>query len=95
MSKIHKGIPTPNPIVRDLSDVVLCAEDDVGVVEVVEKEVCCVVDGGEVVDGDVVVVRKEEVVGTGRHILTAVDATKGIVKYCLLLQQLVGSEPQQ
>ena len=44
MGKIPKGIPTPNPIGRDLSDVVLCAEDGVGVVDVIEKEVCCIVD---------------------------------------------------
>ena len=92
MSKIPKDIPTPNPIRRDLSDVVPCAEDDVGIVELVEKEVCSVVGDGGVVDGDVV---GKEVVGTGRHIPTAVPSREVIPKYWLLLQQLVGSEPQQ
>lgn len=82
MNKMPNGIPTPSPMSRGLSDVATCTDDDVGV------------DGG-VVDRDVVVVTEEEVVGTGRHILTAVDTTEDILKYCLLLQQLVGSEPQQ
>ena len=94
-SKIPKGIPTPNPIARDLSDVVPCVEAGFRVAEVVEKEVCCIVDGRGVVDGDVVVAKEEEVVGIGRHILTAVDATEDILKYSLLVQQLIASEPQQ
>jgi len=89
MSKIPKGIPTPNPIARDLSDVVPCVEAGFRVAEVVEKEVRCVV------DGDVVVVKEEEVVGIGRHIPTTVAAIEDILKYCLLSQQLIASEPQQ
>jgi hypothetical protein len=92
-SKIPKGIPTPNPIARDLSVVVPCVEVGFRVAEVVKKEVCCVVDGRGVVDGDVVVVKEEEIVVIGGHILTAVDAIEGILKNCLLSQQLVGSKP--
>lgn len=48
MSKTPRGIPTPNPIAKDLSDVVPCVRDGVRVVKVVAKvvgEVVCVFDG--------------------------------------------------
>jgi hypothetical protein len=57
ISKIPKGNPTPNPIARDLSDVVPCVGGGVKVVEVVGDsvrvvevvgEVVCVVDRGVV-----------------------------------------------
>jgi hypothetical protein len=60
MSRTPKGIPTPNPIARDLSDVV---------VRVVEE-----VDRGVVGEAAMVVVLVvgEAAMFTGRHILTAV-----------------------
>jgi hypothetical protein len=77
MSKTPKVNPTPNPIARDLSDVVPCAGDSVGAVEVVSEvvvEVVCVVNGRDIVDWAMFVVDKEVVVDKGRHILTAVFA---------------------
>jgi hypothetical protein len=44
MSKTPRGNPTPNPIAKDLSDVVPCVRDGIGVVKVV-GEVVCVFDG--------------------------------------------------